>query len=67
MHQTTYSVPGISCEHCRAAITSELEQVDGVQTIDVDLATKQVTITGSGFESGAVIAAIDEAGYEVAA
>jgi copper chaperone len=67
MQQTTYSVPGISCEHCRTAITSELAHVDGVRAIDVDLAAKAVTVTGSGFDSGAVVAAIDEAGYEVAA
>jgi len=66
MHQTTYSVPGMSCEHCRHAITSELAHVAGIDTIGVDLATKHVTITGAGFDSGAVIAAIDEAGYEVA-
>lgn len=66
MQQTTYSVPGISCEHCRSAITGELEHVDGIQAIDVDVAAKRVTITGSGFDAGAVIAAIDEAGYEVA-
>jgi copper chaperone CopZ len=66
MQQTTYSVPGISCEHCRTAITSELANVDGIAAIDVDLAAKHVTITGSGFEDRAVIAAIDEAGYDVA-
>ena len=65
MHQTTYSVPGMSCEHCRAAITSELANVAGIDAIDVDLAAKQVTITGSDIDDRAVIAAIDEAGYDV--
>ena len=36
--QLTYSVPGMSCDHCRAAVTAEVEQVTGVSTVDVDLA-----------------------------
>ena len=64
--QTTYSVPGISCEHCRVAITGEVSQVAGVAAIDVDLAAKRVTVTGAGFADAAVRDAIDEAGYDVA-
>jgi copper chaperone len=63
--QTTYSVPGISCEHCRVAITGEVSQVSGVAAVDVDLAAKRVTVSG-GFDDAAVRDAIDEAGYDVA-
>jgi copper chaperone len=64
--QTIYSVPGISCEHCRVAITGEVSQVAGVGTVDVDLAAKRVTVTGGGFDDATVREAIDEAGYDVA-
>jgi copper chaperone CopZ len=63
--QTTYSVPGISCEHCRVAITGEVSQVAGVSAVEVDLAAKRVTVTG-GYDDAAVRDAIDEAGYDVA-
>ena len=63
----TYAVPGISCAHCRAAITEEVEQVAGVAAVDVDLDAKRVTVSGAGLDDAAVRAAIDEAGYEVAA
>ncbi len=66
MHTATYAVPGISCEHCRAAITGEVATVDGVTAVDVDLAAKRVTVTGAGFDDAAVRDAIDEAGYDVA-
>ena len=33
----TYSVPGVSCEHCRMAITEEVSAVAGVESVDVDL------------------------------
>ena len=64
--QLTYSVPGISCAHCRAAISAEVEQVVGVSAVDVDLETKQVTVAGAGLDDAAIRAAIDEAGYDVA-
>ncbi len=33
----TYAVTGMSCAHCVAAVTRELEGVAGVSTVDVDL------------------------------
>ena len=60
----TYSVPGISCGHCRAAITAEVSAVAGVETVEVNLDTKLVAVSGSGLDDAALVAAIDEAGYE---
>jgi len=62
----TYAVPGVSCEHCRAAITAEVSKVAGVEQVDVDLDAKRVTVTGTAVDDAAVRAAIDEAGYDVA-
>ncbi|MGN6605485.1 MAG: heavy-metal-associated domain-containing protein [Jatrophihabitans sp.] len=66
MQTLTYSVPGISCGHCRTAITAEVSGVSGVSAVDVDLAGKVVTVTGAGVQDAAVRDAIDEAGYDVA-
>jgi copper chaperone CopZ len=60
-----YSVPGVSCGHCRAAIVGEVSAVAGVESVDVDLDAKVVTVTGE-LDDAAIRAAIDEAGYEVA-
>ena len=62
----TYTVPGMSCGHCRAAIIEEVEQVAGVTAVDVDLDAKRVTVAGTELDDDAVRGAIDEAGYEVA-
>ena len=62
----TYAVPDISCGHCRMAITNEVEQVAGVERVNVDLDSKLVTVAGDRVDDAAVRAAIDEAGYEVA-
>ena len=64
--QVTYAVPGMSCDHCRAAIASEVAQVPGVTSVDVDLDRKHVTVGGDHLDDLAVRAAIDEAGYDVA-
>ena len=64
--QLTYSVPGISCEHCRAAITREVEQVDRVASVAIDLEAKRVTVAGARLDDERIRDAIDEAGYEVA-
>ena len=63
---TTYSVPGMHCGHCKAAVAHELEAVPGVESVDVDLDTKRVTVTGQGLDDRALRDAIDEAGYEAA-
>lgn len=62
----TYTVPGMTCDHCRQAVTRELRAVPGVTSVEVDLEAKLVTIAGSGLDDGALRAAIDEAGYDVA-
>lgn len=64
--QLTYQVPGMSCGHCRTAITDEVKKVDGVQDVAVDLDSKQVTVSGPALDDAAVRAAIDEAGYDIA-
>ena len=39
----------------------------GVEAVDVDLEAKTVTVTGEPLDDEAIIAAIDDAGYEVVA
>jgi copper chaperone CopZ len=64
MQTKTYSVPGVHCGHCEAAVTRELEHLSGVQTVEVDLKKKLVTVGGDGLDEAALAAAIDEAGYD---
>jgi copper chaperone len=66
VQQLTYTVPGMSCGHCRAAVAEELTAVRGVEGVDVDLETKLVVVRGEGVSDEDVRAAIREAGYEAA-
>lgn len=62
----TLSVPGMTCGHCEAAVTKEVSSVSGVTAVAVDLDAKLVTVTGTGLDRDAIVAAIDDAGFDVA-
>jgi copper chaperone len=61
---TTFNVPDISCQHCVDAITREVTAVSGVIDVAIDLDAKTVTVGGG--DASAVVAAIDDAGFDVA-
>jgi copper chaperone CopZ len=60
----TYTVLGITCDHCKKAVSDELGAVAGVAEVEVDLETKVVTVSGEGLDDEVLRAAIQEAGYE---
>jgi copper chaperone len=64
MDAKKYTVPGMHCDHCKAAVGRELETVTGVERVEVDLETKLVTVRGDRLDDAALVAAIDEAGYD---
>jgi copper chaperone len=66
MSEMTYTVPGMHCGHCERAVSSELRQLDGVESIEIDLERKLVTVRGTRLDDAALRAAIEEAGYEAA-
>ncbi len=57
----TYTVPGISCEHCKHTIEDNVRPLEGVETVTVDIDAKTVTVTGG--DADATRAAIARAGY----
>jgi copper chaperone len=59
-----YNVPGMTCDHCKQAVTSEVAGVAGVVGVEVDLATKVVTVNGNHLDDRTLRAAIEEAGYQ---
>jgi copper chaperone len=65
MSATTYTVTGMTCGHCAAAVTEEVSAVPGVASVDVDVEAGTVVVHGEGVDDGQVRAAVDEAGYAV--
>lgn len=64
-----YLVTGMTCSHCVASVTEELEALDGVKAVSVELnagGTSTVTVSSAApLDTDAVRAAIDEAGYSL--
>jgi copper chaperone CopZ len=61
-----FSVQGMSCAHCVAAVQDQVSGVPGVEVASVNLGLGLLTVAGEGFEDDAVRAAVADAGYEVA-
>ncbi|MFC4950528.1 heavy-metal-associated domain-containing protein [Pseudonocardia sp. GCM10023141] len=68
MSDTTYTVTGMTCAHCVASVTEEISEIGGVTAVAVDLPTGAVTVTSDApLADAAVRAAVEEAGYQLAA
>ncbi|MEV0346773.1 cation transporter [Nonomuraea sp. NPDC050680] len=67
MSTATYTVKGMTCGHCVSSVKEEVSEVDGVTNVEVDLATGLLTVDSeSSIEPAKIVAAVEEAGYEVA-
>jgi copper chaperone len=67
MDLRTYTVNGMTCDHCVLSVREEVEEVAGVQRVEVDLASGHLAVRGAGVDDAAVATAVAEAGYEVVA
>lgn len=66
METTTFTVKGMTCEHCVRSVTEELSGLPGVRDVAVDLASGRVVVeSDTALSDEAVRAAVDEAGYQV--
>ena len=60
-----YNVTGMSCAACSSRVEKAVQAVDGVESVSVSLLTNSMVVEGTA-DSGAVIAAVEHAGYEAA-
>ncbi len=65
MTEKTYRVKGMSCGHCVMHVKNAVEELDGVESCDVDLQKESMTVR---FDDSKVNitdfkAAVEEAGY----
>jgi copper chaperone len=66
MSDATYTVSGMTCDHCARSVSDEVGKLPGVSVVDVDLASGRVQVTSDApLADGTVREAVAEAGYEV--
>ena len=61
---TTYSVPEISCGHCKSTIEAAVQGLGDVARVEVDIEAQTVTVEGGNRST--IVTAIEDAGYDVA-
>ena len=63
----TYTVTGMTCEHCVASVTEEVSEIGGVTDVSVELSSGTLTVTSDeSLADDTVRAAVEEAGYAFA-
>ncbi len=63
----TYTVTGMTCGHCVSSVTEEVQEISGVEKIDIVLETGSLTITSAEpVDDAAVKTAVEDAGYQLA-
>lgn len=68
MTTTEFQVTGMTCGHCEMSVRKEVQQVAGVEGVDVSAQTGKLIVTSeASVDAAAVIAAVDEAGYRAVA
>ena len=61
-----FSVPEISCDHCKSTIINTLSTVDDIELVEVNIEAKDVTLKSSEeIDLDLVKSLLDEQGYTV--
>lgn len=62
---TELTIEGMTCGHCRKAVATALEEVEGVTAVEVDLERGRARVTGNA-ELEHLVAAVENEGYRAA-
>ena len=66
MNTSTFTVTGMTCGHCVASVTEEVEALAGVSEVAVDLASGRLTVSSEApIDEAQVRGAVEEAGYQL--
>lgn len=66
METRNYTVNGMTCSHCVLSVQEEVGEVPGIASVEVDLESGGMSVTGSDLDDTAIATAVADAGYEVA-
>lgn len=67
MDTLIFDVTGMTCGHCERSVTEEVGEVAGVKALDVSAQSGILTVVGHEVDPEAVVAAVEEAGYQAVA
>jgi copper chaperone CopZ len=61
----TYTVSGMSCSHCVAAVSESVQAIPGAEAVTVELDTGLLAVSGPDIDDAEVRAAVEQAGYSL--
>lgn len=67
MNELILHVPGMTCGHCESSIKGALAKLPGIERVDVDLVSKDVTVAIADLatDRATIVATLDDIGFEV--
>lgn len=67
MNASTYTVEGMTCSCCSTKVSAAVREVAGVEDVEVNIETGQLTVTGTNeVNDTSIRSAISELGYTAA-
>ncbi len=60
------AITGMTCDHCVHAVTEAIQDVPGVESVKVDLASNAALVTAMNADIEKILAAVAEEGYTAA-
>jgi copper chaperone CopZ len=58
-----FKVKGMMCKNCKAHVERDIAALDGIKTVEADLANGEVRVTGKQIDPLRIKAAVEGAGY----
>lgn len=66
MTEQTFTVTGMTCQHCVSSVREEVSELAGVRSVDVDLDSGRLTVASeTALDHDRVADAVAEAGYRL--
>lgn len=67
MTERTYTINGMTCNHCVMSLRKELAQVEGLEVLNVGIGSATVAMDDARVSDEQLRAAVERAGFSVAA
>lgn len=63
-NEKVYHIEGMTCNHCKSSVEKNLAQLNQIEFVEADLASKTVVIKGLNIQSSEIEKSINDLGFE---
>lgn len=62
--EKTYVIKGMTCNHCKMSVETNLKKIDGIDIVSVNLENKTATVSGTNYSESEIKKIVDGLGFE---